>query len=139
MKSRRQVIKYFSLATLSGCLPIALAACNPNTPNNQSTLKKGDGLVPIGKLSELDQQGKIKTKDVLVIRNPNNSNELLAVNPTCTHNGCAVDWVDQEKQFVCPCHSAAFSADGKVVKGPATRGLTNYKVKVVDDNIMLDL
>lgn len=53
-----------------------------------------------------------------------------ALSLTCTHQGCSV-----QKQvaangggYVCPCHGAAYDAQGKVVNGPAQENLSAYRV-----------
>ncbi len=48
---------------------------------------------------------------------------LHAVNPTCTHVKCTVDWNSAEKSWDCPCHGARYSPDGKVLTGPAGKDL----------------
>jgi isorenieratene synthase len=50
-----------------------------------------------------------------------------ALSLTCSHQGCTV--AKQENgQFLCPCHGAVYDAHGKVVRGPARRELTRYRV-----------
>ncbi|BAY14495.1 putative phytoene dehydrogenase Rieske iron-sulfur component [Anabaenopsis circularis NIES-21] len=56
---------------------------------------------------------------------PSGSQEAISL--TCTHQGCTVQKAEDGK-FQCPCHGAVFSADGKVVKGPAKRDLAKFKV-----------
>ena len=62
--------------------------------------------------------------------------EVIALAPQCTHLGCAYHWDAERKEFECPCHTSAFSMDGKVLSGPAPRPLDRYAVKV-DGNQLL--
>jgi glycine/D-amino acid oxidase-like deaminating enzyme/nitrite reductase/ring-hydroxylating ferredoxin subunit len=55
--------------------------------------------------------------------------QLHTLNPVCTHAGCIVNWNGEEKSWDCPCHGARFDIDGKVLVGPATRGLEQIKAK----------
>jgi cytochrome b6-f complex iron-sulfur subunit len=64
---------------------------------------------------------------------------LLAVNPKCTHEGCDIKWMAGEKKYECPCHSAEFAADGKVLKGPAKKNLATYPAKVVGTQILVKI
>lgn len=65
----------------------------------------------------------------------NGSQEAISL--TCTHQGCTVQ-IAADGQFHCPCHGAVFTADGKVVKGPAQRDLSKFKVvEKQDDNLQL--
>lgn len=57
-------------------------------------------------------------------------NEVVAYAPQCTHLGCAYHWESGSKDFVCPCHTSAFSVEGKVLTGPAPRPLDRYSTKV---------
>lgn len=56
--------------------------------------------------------------------------DVVAFAPQCTHLGCAYHWDDPSHTFICPCHTSAFSIDGKVLSGPAPRPLDRYEVKV---------
>jgi menaquinol-cytochrome c reductase iron-sulfur subunit len=64
-------------------------------------------------------------------------NQVTAFAPQCTHLGCAYHWDDPSHNFVCPCHTSAFSVDGKVLSGPAPRPLDRYMVKVQGDKLQI--
>jgi cytochrome b6-f complex iron-sulfur subunit len=157
MSKRRSFIAYFSLAGLTSFLSIILAVLNPNkaatqkiTDEDTSDLNnKGDRKTPaqkktedfkvVGSTSDLDKNGYLQTKEVAVIRSPNNSDLLLAVNPKCTHNGCPVKWSAKDSKYECPCHGASFDDYGNVLNGPATKPLTAYKAKIVGDRVLVKI
>lgn len=63
--------------------------------------------------------------------------EVIAFSPQCTHLGCAYHWEDGSNTFICPCHTSAFSPDGKVLSGPAPRALDRYDVKLDGGKLLL--
>jgi len=63
--------------------------------------------------------------------------QVVALAPQCTHLGCAYHWDDKNLNFICPCHTSAFSKDGKVLTGPAPRPLDRYQAKVENGKIYL--
>ncbi len=48
---------------------------------------------------------------------------LHGVNPVCPHMGCPLRWNPEERTWDCPCHGSRFDLAGKVMEGPACRGL----------------
>lgn len=53
----------------------------------------------------------------------------------CTHMGCPVTWVGEERRYHCPCHGGRFDADGRVVAGSPTRALDRALVFLDDDRV----
>lgn len=72
----------------------------------------------------------------LVITDPPNVAEY-AINPTCTHLGCTVEWEADQQQFVCPCHGSRYDNHGRVIHGPAKRHLDLTTVVVKKNQIRL--
>jgi cytochrome b6-f complex iron-sulfur subunit len=66
---------------------------------------------------------------VIVIRT--SSSKFVALNITCTHKKCDVDY--NGTKFVCDCHGSEFSKTGKVLEGPATKNLKSYKTTYDSD------
>ena len=62
----------------------------------------------------------------------NNGQDFIVMSNICTHLGCRVRWIEDEDQFFCPCHNAAFSKEGEVTGGPPPRALDRFENKVED-------
>jgi len=63
---------------------------------------------------------------------------ILAVSLRCPHSGCTVKYYSAYERFICPCHGSKFDQTGARVSGPARRGLTNYRVTIEGDHVILD-
>ncbi|MFD2148281.1 FAD-dependent oxidoreductase [Mucilaginibacter antarcticus] len=74
------------------------------------------GLAPgTGKVVEVDGEKIAAYRD--------EAGKIHALTPVCTHAACIVNFNDAERSWDCPCHGARYDIDGKVITGPATRGL----------------
>jgi menaquinol-cytochrome c reductase iron-sulfur subunit len=69
-----------------------------------------------------------------VIRNSEAEDDLTILSSRCTHLGCQVNWKEESKAFVCPCHDASFDKSGNVISGPPPRPLDIYSDFKVDDD-----
>ncbi len=56
---------------------------------------------------------------------------LHAVNPTCPHLKCSVNWNGAEKSWDCPCHGARYDYDGKLITGPAAHDLKKIDLEEI--------
>ncbi|UCD31231.1 MAG: ubiquinol-cytochrome c reductase iron-sulfur subunit [Desulfobacterales bacterium] len=64
---------------------------------------------------------------------------FLALSRKCTHLGCTIPWVTEEKNFACPCHSSAFDIRGEVISAPAPRALDIYHVFIENNVLKVDV
>lgn len=142
---RRDFMGWVGVGGVVSALPALLSACNPNqtaTTQTPTAPTAAGGFQVVGPVAALDQPGGLLNKDlaqpVLVIRDPANADTLVAVNPTCTHEGCTVDWKSDAKAFVCPCHEAKFGETGAPVQGPAKKPLSAYAAKIEGDQVLVN-
>jgi glycine/D-amino acid oxidase-like deaminating enzyme/nitrite reductase/ring-hydroxylating ferredoxin subunit len=54
--------------------------------------------------------------------------DIHALNPTCTHAGCIVNFNAEEKSWDCPCHGGRFDIDGRVLNGPPLKDLGKIEI-----------
>jgi cytochrome b6-f complex iron-sulfur subunit len=144
---RRAFLLRVGVGALASSLPVAIAACTPEstTPTVQQSgapKSAGGGFTTVGTLQDLDKTGFIQDKKfaagpLLVVRDPADKAKLLAVNATCTHKGCIVDWNAKDNGYLCPCHGAQFKPDGKVAQGPADKPLATFAAKIEGNSILV--
>lgn len=60
-----------------------------------------------------------------------------ALRALCPHQGCNVDWNDNERLFQCPCHGSRFDPSGQLVQGPATASLAKLSTVVQGENVQV--
>jgi Rieske Fe-S protein len=109
--------------TLSAFDVTNLLARTFDSESNDKVIEKVIKLSDFPDLASVGGYTMISGK-VIVIRV--SSSNFIALNITCTHKHCAVDY--DGESFTCPCHGSEYSKYGKVTHGPATKNLKSYKV-----------
>lgn len=61
--------------------------------------------------------------------------QVLAYNAECPHLGCKIGFNPEKDRFGCPCHDSSFGLDGKVLGGPAPRGMDELQTRVTDGQV----
>lgn len=148
---RRKFLGWVGVGMLASSLPVVLAACSSNTGSSNTvaepspsttpeidTTPDAEGFVAVGTNQELTSKGYLYDKQLGVIIVSNNG-KIAALNPTCPHQGCDVDWKGNSGELVCPCHGSKFSVDGGVLAGPAKEPLPVYEFKQEGDLIKVKL
>lgn len=67
----------------------------------------------------------------------NDQNNFIAFAANCTHLGCPVRWEKDAHLFMCPCHGGVYYADGTVAGGPPPKPLTQYAVRVINNEVQI--
>ena len=63
--------------------------------------------------------------------------EIIAFSNVCTHFSCRVNWHDDIKEYVCPCHDGHFGSGGEIISGPQPRPLDIYEAKVEEGSLLI--
>ncbi len=61
-------------------------------------------------------------------------NGSWAVSRKCTHLGCRLNFSEETKHLICPCHHSKFTTDGVRIAGPAKDNLATYPVEPLAEN-----
>jgi Rieske Fe-S protein len=87
---------------------------------------------PVQRLVQIEQldgwRRTVSQKPVYVARD--SAGQLTVLSAVCTHLGCTVPWIDKQNKFICPCHQAIFDATGRLIGGPAPRGMDVLPMKI---------
>ncbi len=157
---RRKLLSWFGLGWVVSLLPSSLVGCSDAqspTASVPATTSPATSPAPtaaaspsvaaapagnfkaIGTVAQLDKDGHLLSDKIAVVRDPKDSNKVLAVNAICTHKGCDVKWKSDKKLYVCPCHDAEFAADGAVLEGPAKTPLQRYAAKIDKGQVLVSV
>ena len=116
--SRRSVLSWASLASFFSSMGVALAGVlrlpNPSVlPGPVRRYKVG-----APEQFAVGTETRFEKENIFLFRD---TEGIYAVSSVCTHLGCSV--ARSTEGFSCPCHGSRFDSKGKVVGGPAPRGL----------------
>ncbi|WP_010148544.1 Rieske (2Fe-2S) protein [Serinicoccus profundi] len=134
--ARRQVLRGGGGAALAA----TVAACGGEAPDGSTdagpaTGADGEVRVP---LSDVPVGGSRYLQDAEVIVVQPTEGEVVAYDATCPHSGCMVSETGDDGTLVCPCHGSAFAAaDGALVSGPATEGLSPLTAQVDGADVVI--
>jgi len=111
-------------------LPPVLNSCSkdendnggtPPPPGNKLTLDLTNALYAV-----LNNAGGFVVAQGIIVANT--AGGYVALDSTCTHQGCTIGYSSTANNFPCPCHGSVYSVTGSVVNGPTTVALKSYSV-----------
>ncbi|MFQ6604689.1 MAG: ubiquinol-cytochrome c reductase iron-sulfur subunit, partial [Fidelibacterota bacterium] len=74
-------------------------------------------------------------KPIIVFREKNGN--VSALEATCTHLDCIVQFKDDTEQIWCACHNGIYDVKGRNISGPPPRPLGEFPVVIKDDEIIV--
>lgn len=78
---------------------------------------------------------KFGRSPVILIKNK--EGEFKALDATCTHLDCIVQFKDDTQQIFCACHGGVYDLHGRNVSGPPPKPLKEYNVSIINDEIRI--
>ncbi len=118
------------------------AVQTPTTPTSPAAGSTASGTATSSAAAELVAASAVAVGSAKQVKDPKDgepawvlqltAGQFTALSAVCPHQQCTVGFVSAKDGFSCPCHGSRFAADGKLLAGPATRGLTAIPVTVTD-------
>lgn len=85
---------------------------------------------------DIESVGQVIANRAFIV---NNDYGLTAFSSVCTHLGCLVNWDNNKKEFLCPCHGGKFDINGAVIAGPPPKPLTRLPLEIKDGKVYLGI
>lgn len=133
--NRRTIIKSAGVAGTVAVIgsSVALTSACGSEESTETAEAAADASVPTG---DVPVGSGTVVDETYVVTQPK-VGEFYALSSVCTHQGCQVRTITEDK-ITCPCHSSQFSTTtGEVVTGPATDPLPNYSVAEADGSLTI--
>ncbi len=117
---------------------VLLESCSAGLPLVKAIPDNKSLSIPLNKFSEKNNLLIVRSSglenDILLIKN---GSGYKALNLKCTHEGVGLTATD--KKIFCSAHGSVFDFDGKVLKEPALRPLTEFHTETTNDNVIIHL
>lgn len=100
-------------------------------PRRKSQLKVGPVAdFDAGKVARVEFNGR----SIYILRE---QGQIQALDATCTHFSCNVNWNEAQGCFICPCHGGRFDRGGRPIRKPPVRPLRRQGFQIADGKIVL--
>ncbi|AUY49456.1 MULTISPECIES: Rieske (2Fe-2S) protein [Streptomycetaceae] len=132
--SRRTLLCGAAAVLAAGGGTLAVSGCSSSSSGSSGT-PAAKTPVDVGPASAVPVGGGTVYRDKKIVVTQPAEGQYKAFSAKCTHAGCIVDQVKNQK-IQCPCHGSMFGiTDGAVLDGPAPTPLPEYTVAVEGGNL----
>ena len=134
--TRRKFVKHTAMASAGTvCLGLVVTSCAPYAYGTH-IVEKDRIRIPKAEFGKkrflIIKPAGLRTSVLLSKLSENNFSALLM---ECTHKQCTVNPTGEK--LICPCHGSEFDLEGNVVKSPAEKPLTSFKVTQDESNLFV--
>lgn len=77
-----------------------------------------------------DAWREVTKRGTIYIYSEDGGTTYVALDGTCTHLGCIVQWHEDDQRYICPCHAGYFTREGQVISGPPPKPMRQLAVKI---------
>lgn len=131
---RRSIMKAAAFVVVPVAGVGAVAACASSSGSSSKSASSVNGTVTVASSSVPVGGGFVDQNNNVVVTQPA-AGQYKAFSAICTHQGCTVGGVTNNR-IVCPCHGSVFSAtDGSVINGPASQPLSPMDAALNGTNV----
>lgn len=129
---RRFVDRTFRLAAACGCAPLLglAAGCQESQPKETGPLRVALDDLPLG----VHTRYMHGDRPVELYRTFDGVRARLL---WCTHQGCALRWIEERSIYLCPCHDGQFNADGEPIYGPPRDPMWELDVTLTETDVIV--
>jgi len=106
--------------------------------NTKKTQETANNLFNAGKVSDFENGSTHSFRSRRFYLHRAEDGGFMAIDTTCTHLGCAINWDEKQQKFICPCHASHFDINGEVLSPPAPRALNIFPVSIENGNVLVD-
>jgi cytochrome b6-f complex iron-sulfur subunit len=119
------------------CLPLLYSVARYVIPPN--VFDKVVEVINAGKFTDIPFNSakivRFNKKAIILVRTE--QEQVKAFSAVCTHLGCIVQFMPDQRIFKCNCHGSQFDLTGKNIAGPAPTPLKPFRVELKDNNILV--
>lgn len=141
MNRRDLILKVFVGGTVIALTPAVVTSCTKsNDPGTGNTGNKLTINLTDPAYSDLNTSGGfiLISKQGIIVANTGND-VFVALDSTCTHQGCTIGYNKVANNFPCPCHGSVYSTSGSVITGPAPLPVQSHPVTKSGTTLTIDL
>lgn len=120
-----------ALAAFPGCASVAITRVAPSGGVVRLPIRNFPQLAQPGGYLKILPEGAVTPLYVLVLED----GRYAALSPICTHLGCTVDIAGIH--LVCPCHGSTYDRSGQVLRGPASRPLSDFRTTTTSEGELI--